>query len=143
MQGEIHILSQGGGSRRSAAGTTASLATDAAANLDIPAIGSKSYVLHAIQTSGSAWVTVYTDTQSRTNDANRQITTDPVAGGGVIAECVTVGGTMQILTPAPNGFNADGIYGNNPSSNIYVKVVNRHTSAAAVTVTLKYLPLEY
>ena len=46
----------------------------------------KTYVLHKIETDKAAWVTVYTDQTSRTADANRNETTDPLPGSGVIAE---------------------------------------------------------
>ena len=130
----------GGGSglasRTTGAATASSLANDAAANLTITA--AKTYALHKIQTSHAAWVTLYTDTTSRTQDANRTESTDPVAGSGVIAEVITSDGATQKITPAAMGYNDDGT----PSTNAYVKVVNKSGSTAAVTVTLHFVPLE-
>ena len=130
----------GGGSglssRTTGASTASSLANDASANLTITA--AKTYALHKIQTSHAAWVTLYTDTTSRTQDASRSEATDPVAGSGVIAEVITSDGATQKITPAAMGYNDDGT----PSTNAYVKVVNKSGNTAAVTVTLHFVALE-
>ena len=130
----------GGGSglasRTTGAATASSLANDAAANLTITA--AKTYALHKIQTSHAAWVTLYTDTTSRTQDANRTDSTDPVAGSGVIAEVITSDGATQKITPAAMGYNDDGT----PSTNAYVKVVNKSGNTANLTVTLHFVALE-
>ena len=123
-------------SRTTGAATASSLANDAAANLTITA--AKTYALHKIQTSHAAWVTLYTDTTSRTQDANRTDSTDPVAGSGVIAEVITSDGATQKITPGAIGYNDDGT----PSTNAYVKVVNKSGSTANVTVTLHFVSLE-
>ena len=123
-------------SSRTTANATATIANNASANLTIAA--AKTYALHKIQTSHAAWVTLYTDTTSRTQDANRTESTDPVAGSGVIAEVITSDGATQKITPAAMGYNDDGT----PSTNAYVKVVNKSGNTAAVTVTLHFVPLE-
>ena len=123
-------------SSRTTANATATIANGASANLTIAA--AKTYALHKIQTSHAAWVTLYTDTTSRTQDASRTESTDPVAGSGVIAEVITSDGATQKITPAAMGYNDDGT----PSTNAYVKVVNKSGSTAAVTVTLHFVPLE-
>ena len=123
-------------SSRTTANATATIANGASANLTIAA--AKTYALHKIQTSHAAWVTLYTDTTSRTQDANRTESTDPVAGSGVIAEVITSDGATQKITPAAMGYNDDGT----PSTNAYVKVVNKSGNTAAVTVTLHFVPLE-
>ena len=130
----------GGGSglssRTTGSSTASSLANDASANLTITA--AKTYALHKIQTSHAAWVTLYTDTTSRTQDANRTESTDPVAGSGVIAEVITSDGATQKITPAAMGYNDDGT----PSTNAYVKVVNKSGNTANLTVTLHFVALE-
>ena len=130
----------GGGSglqsRTTGSATASGLVNDAAANLTITA--AKTYALHKIQTSHAAWVTLYTDTTSRTQDASRSESTDPVAGSGVIAEVITSDGATQKITPAAMGYNDDGT----PSTNAYVKVVNKSGNTAAVTVTLHFVALE-
>ena len=123
-------------SSRTTANATATIANNASANLTIAA--AKTYALHKIQTSHAAWVTLYTDTTSRTQDASRTESTDPVAGSGVIAEVITSDGATQKITPAAMGYNDDGT----PSTNAYVKVVNKSGNTAAVTVTLHFVPLE-
>ena len=123
-------------SSRTTANATATIANNASANLTIAA--AKTYALHKIQTSHAAWVTLYTDTTSRTQDASRTESTDPVAGSGVIAEVITSDGATQKITPAAMGYNDDGT----PSTNAYVKVVNKSGNTAAITVTLHFVPLE-
>ena len=123
-------------SRTTAAATTSSLADQASGNIDITA--AKAYALLKIQTSHAAWVTLYTDTTSRTNDASRNITTDPLPGSGVIAEVLLSDGGVQKITPGLIGYNDDAT----PTTTVYAKVQNRSGSAATITVTLHYLALE-
>ena len=136
--GATKTISISGGlpSRTTANGTTASIANNTAADLTIAA--AKTYVLHEIEVDKAAWVTLYTDTTSRTNDASRTELEDPAAGAGIIAEIVTTGAVSQKLTPGTVGFNLDGT----PSTNVYLKVVNKSGSTGTVQVTLKYLALE-
>ena len=136
MFGTINILTQGAPARRTAIGTTASIANNASDNITIAA--AKTYVLHQIEVDKAAWVTLYTDDTSRTSDANRTELEDPSAGSGVIAEIVTVGPTQQKITPGTIGFNYDVT----PSTNVYIKVVNKSGSTGTVQVTLTYLALE-
>ena len=136
MFGTINILTQGAPARRTAIGTTASIANNASDNITIAV--AKTYVLHQIEVDKAAWVTLYTDDTSRTNDANRTELEDPSAGSGVIAEIVTVGPTQQKITPGTIGFNYDVT----PSTNVYIKVVNKSGSTGTVQVTLTYLALE-
>ena len=130
----------GGGSglqaRTTANTATASIADGASANIEITA--AKTYALQKIQTSAAAWVTLYSDTGSRTNDASRNESTDPLPGSGVIAEVITTGAAIQKITPGTIGWNDDGV----PSSNVYLKVVNKSGSSQAITVTLHYVQLE-
>jgi len=126
----------GGGSRTTANASTGSIANNASANISITA--AKVYALLKVQTSAAAWVTLYTDSTTRSNDASRAETTDPTPGSGVIAEVITSGATTQIMTPGVIGWNNDGT----PSTTVYAKVVNKSGSTQAITVTLHYLPLE-
>ena len=113
---------------------TQSIASGAVANLSIAT--PKTYVLYSIETSHAAWVTLYSDTASRTADTSRAETTDPTPGSGVLAEVITTGATTQLITPGSICFNsaATGI--------TYAKVVNKSGSTANVSVTLTYLQLE-
>ena len=138
--GTIDLVANAGGSglqsRTTGAATSAGLANNAAGNLTITA--AKTYVLHKIQTSHAAWVTVYTDSTARTNDASRTESTDPLPGSGVIAEVITSDGATQPITPGTIGWNNEGT----PTTNAYVKVVNKSGSTADVTVTLHFVALE-
>ena len=123
-------------SRTTGAATSSSLANNAAGNLTI--VAAKTYALHKIQTSHAAWVTLYTDSTSRTNDAARSETTDPLPGSGIIAEVITSDGAIQPITPGTIGWNNEGT----PTTNAYVKVVNKSGSTTDVTVTLHFVALE-
>ena len=122
--------------RTTANATTLNIADGSVANITIQA--AKSYLLHKIQTSHAAWVTVYTDATNRTGDGSRNETTDPQPGSGVIAEVITSSAATQLITPGTVGFNNDST----ASTNVYLKVVNKSGGAASITVTLHYVKLE-
>ena len=130
----------GGGSglqsRTSANAATASIANGASANIQITA--AKTYALQKIQTDAAAWVTLYVSDAARTADASRNETTDPLPGAGVIAEVITSDGAIQNITPGTLGWNDDGT----PSTNAYLKVVNKSGTTRAITVTLHFVALE-
>jgi len=141
-QGRITAASNGTagsalGQRTTANATTASLAHEEAGNLDITGVA-KTFALHKIQTSVAAWVVLYTDAASRTADASRNITTDPLPGSGVIAEILMSDGGIQKITPGTIGYNDDAT----PVTTVYAKVQNRNGTAGTVTVTLHFVPLE-
>jgi len=132
--------SGGGGSSLQNRGTlsvsTSSIANNAATNVGL--VGYKSYALLKVETNYAAWVTIYTSTSARTADSGRPETTDPTPGSGVIAEVITTGAATQLITPAAIGFNNDAT----PSTNVYLKVVNKSGSTQSITVTLTLLQLE-
>ena len=139
MTGTIHVITQGSSglqSRTTVSGSTGSIAANASVGMTLDV--AKTYVLHKIQTDAKAWVVVYTDTTSRTNDANRTELEDPVAGAGIIAEVITAGAVTQKITPGTIGFNDDGT----PSNNAYLKVVNKSGGTNTINVTLHFLQLE-
>ena len=124
-------------SRKIGIDTTSPIGLGSTGNIEISA--SKTYVLYSIETNYPAWVTLYTDANSRTLDASRLETQDPLPGSGVIAEVITTSGNLnQLITPGIIGFNNDSP----TTSNIYVKVVNKHSSEVAIGVTINYLKLE-
>jgi len=124
-------------SRNTANGTTSSIANDVASNLNITSM-CKSYHLLKIETDAAAWVTLYTDATSRTNDASRNILTDPTPGSGVIAEAITTSAGTVNFTPAIVGWNNDST----PTTTIYAKVVNKSGSTRTITTTLTIIPIE-
>tara|TARA_B100002019_G_C21273217_1_gene603631 strand:- start:3311 stop:4303 length:993 start_codon:yes stop_codon:yes gene_type:complete len=130
----------GGGSslqsRTTVAGTTASIGAGGSANLDL--VAAKTFALLKVETSHAAWVTIYSDNNSRQSDASRAITVDPDPGLGILTEVITSGNTLQQITPAAMCWNND----NTTSTNTYLKVTNQGTSAATITVTLTYVALE-
>ena len=123
-------------SRATASATASGLQNAGSADLTITA--AKAYALLKIQTSHAAWVTLYTDTTSRTNDSARSEQTDPLPGTGVIAEVITTGDDIQKITPGVIGWNNDGT----PSTNTYLKVVNKSGSQVDLTVTLHFVQIE-
>lgn len=117
--------------------TSSGHATDAAENITITAY--KGYALYKIEVSEPAWVTLYVSSAARTADANRQITLDPTPGSGVIAEAITQASSETVLfTPAVIGFNDDAT----PSTNVYLKVVNRSGTTQSINVELTVTQLE-
>jgi hypothetical protein len=128
----------GGGSgltsRATSAAATSSIANGASANISISA--ANTYSLLKVQTSAAAWVTLYTDTTSRTNDASRSEDVDPLPGSGVVAEVITTEASTVLISPAIIGFDS------NSGSTVYAKVVNKSGTTQAITVTLTYVQLE-
>ena len=132
----VATASSGLQSRATGQATSSGLANNAAGNITI--VAAKTYALQKIQTSHAAWVVLYTDSTARTNDAARTETTDPLPGSGIIAEVITSDGATQPITPGTIGWNNEGT----PTTNAYVKVVNKSGSTADVTVTLHFVALE-
>jgi hypothetical protein len=121
--------------RRTIAITQPSATDGSAYNLSISG-APNTYALLKIETSHAAWVTLYTDTSSRTNDSTRSEDTDPTPGDGVIAEVITGGSVSQKLTPAPFG------YSDTQNNTIYVKAVNKSGSTVNLQVTVTVVALE-
>ena len=132
--GNVTWVTSAGLAARGTVSSTSALANDGIANVSITT--PKTFVLLKVETSHAAWVTLYTDTTSRTADASRQISVDPIPGSGVVAEVITTGAQTQLITPGAICFNsaAAGI--------TYAKIVNKSGSTANVQVTLTYVALE-
>ena len=130
----VNTTNTGGLQTRKTASVTQSIADNTAANVSIST--AKGFALYSIETSHAAWVTLYTDTTSRTNDASRVETTDPTPGSGVLAEVITTGALTQLITPGTICFNSGAV------ATTYAKIVNKSGSTANVQVTLTYLQLE-
>ena len=122
------------GASRTTVSATNSIASNGIANISMTT--PKTYALLSIETSHAAWVTLYSDTASRTADSSRNETTDPVAGSGVLAEVITSGSTTQLITPASVCFNSAS------ANTTYLKIVNKSGGTANVQVTLTYVSLE-
>jgi hypothetical protein len=102
--------------------------------------GFKSYALIKIETTSSAWVRIYSDSNSRDNDVtSRSLNEDPVPGNGVIAEVVTRQFPFQqTFTPYSMGGSSE----NPPSTTIYAAVKNLCGITTDLTVSLTILQLE-
>jgi len=90
-----------------------------------------------VNLSTAGWIRLYTDIQSRENDATRSIGEDPAPGSGVIAEVVTTGiSTTQIISPFVMGGDIynDGM--------IYVSIQNLSGTTQTITANLTILQLE-
>ena len=119
--------------------TTASLANNAAGNIEVTA--HKSYSLLKIQPSIAAWVTLYVDAASRTADANRVQGADPAPDAGVIAEVITTAANQEIkMSPGVLGWHQDA--GNDGVNTVFCKVVNLSGSTGTCTVSLTVVQLE-
>ena len=130
----VNTTSTGGLQTRKAANVTQSIANNTAANVSIST--AKGFALYSIETSHAAWVTLYTDTTSRTNDASRVETTDPTPGSGVLAEVITTGAMVQMITPGTICFNSGSV------ATTYAKIVNKSGSTANISVGLSYVQIE-
>jgi hypothetical protein len=119
---------------RTTAQVTQSIANNTAANVSFTT--PKTYALLKIETSHAAWVTLYSDTASRTADSTRNEQTDPTPGSGVLAEVITAGGTTQLITPGTICFNSNAI------GTTYAKIVNKSGTTNNITVTLTYVQIE-
>ena len=130
----VNTTNSAGLQSRTTVSATNSIAANGIANISMTT--PKTYALLSIETSHAAWVTLYSDTASRTADSSRNETTDPVAGSGVLAEVITSGSTTQLITPASVCFNSAG------ANTTYLKIVNKSGGTANVQVTLTFVPME-
>ena len=130
----VNTTNSAGLQSRTTVSATNSIAANGIANISMTT--PKTYALLSIETSHAAWVTLYSDTASRTADSSRNETTDPVAGSGVLAEVITSGSTTQLITPASLCFNSAS------ANTTYLKIVNKSGSTANVQVTLTFVALE-
>ena len=125
-------------SRTTVSGTTILIAPGTYDTFDISG-GFKTYALIQINLSDSAWCRIYSSSQARTNDLNRNVGEDPAPGSGVIAEVITTGQNQeQIITPFTLGGNTESPV----STNIYVAVTNLSGQNTTITATLTILQLE-
>ena len=126
-------------SSRSQVVATTALSVPAGNTENCQVVGYKSYLLSKVATNYPAWVRIYSDATSRTNDASRTEGTDPLPGSGVIAEIITSSGSLtQLITPGVIGFNNDGT----TTSTIYLSITNKDVSSRIITATLNLLQLE-
>ena len=136
----IASISASGGSLQSrtiVTGVTTAIERYGIGNTEIT--GFKSYGLMRVGLSTDAWIRIYTDSASRTADANRSVGEDPAPGAGVIGEFRSVGITTgAIFSPYTMGGNMDTPVG----TTIYASVKNLSTHTQSITGYLTILQLE-
>ena len=139
--GNLSWAASGTASRTTTNASTGSIAQAASTNITIPTPG-KTISLLKVAIDAPAYVILYTDSTSRSNDASRSEGTDPTPGSGVLTEVSTTtsGASTFLMTPAVLGWNNDGT----PANQIYAKVVNKRATSGSntITVTLTSLALE-
>ena len=123
-------------SRVSKTVTTDLIAAGTSTNIDIN--GFKGYDIYSIQVDNAAWVTVYTSIAARISDSARSISTNPTSGIGVVAEMISTGPVIQLITPAVRGFSSE----NPPTNSIPLKVYNNGSATSNITVTLTLIQTE-
>lgn len=117
--------------------TTALISSGVTTQLNID--GYKTYLLSKVSTNYPAWVRIYSDSVSRTNDLTRSQLVDPLPGAGIIAEIITTPGSLtQKITPGVIGFNDDNV----TTGTIYVSITNNDVVSRAMSVTLTLLQME-
>jgi hypothetical protein len=126
----------GATSRTTANITTGSLGNAVTANANIT--GFKGYNLYTISTTAAAWVRIYTSVAARTADASRTQGNDPNPGAGVLAEVITTGNQIIVMSPGVVCFNNESP----PTTNIPIAVTNNSGGPAAITVELTILQTE-
>ena len=132
--GNVSWATPSGLQTRTTAQVTVSATQDVAVNTQITT--PNGYALLAIGTSHAAWVTLYMDTNSRSLDAGRGETSDPVPGSGVLAEIITTGSATQYITPGAFCFNTAS------NNTTYIKAVGKAAGTVNLTITLTYIQLE-
>ena len=139
--GNLSWAASGTASRTTTNASTGSISQAASTNITIPTPG-KTFSLLKVAISAPAYVILYTDSTSRSNDASRSEGTDPTPGSGVLTEVSTTtsGASTFLMTPAVLGWNNDST----PANQIYAKVVNKRATSGSntITVTLTSVALE-
>jgi hypothetical protein len=115
---------------------TPSISPQQTSNLNLN--GYRGYILYKIETSSAAWIRIYSDNNSRTNDSSRLQQDDPAPNSGVIAEIITQGNESVVITPGVYGFNNE----TTPVEIIPISVTNLSQSTTPITVTLTVLKTE-
>ena len=137
--GVVTVTAAGGSlqNRVTVSASTTSIADNAVGFTTVT--GFKTYSLMKVGVSTAAWVRIYTDDISRSNDTNRGVGEDPNPGSGVIAEVVTTGiSTQQMITPFTMGGNMEDPVGDT----IYLAITNLSGSTQSITADLTILQLE-
>lgn len=124
--------------RGGSAVTTATIADGGALDVTIPNTGRFGEFI-SVTISHAAWLTIYTNTASRTADATRLEGDDPTPGSGVLLEVITTATKLSVpVTPSAAYFNSE----TTPLPELYAKIVNKSGAARALTITLQVMPIQ-
>ena len=104
--------------------------------VDAQVVTPKSYMLWKVEVNYACWLRLYCDTNSRSADQSRNIDSDPLPGSGVLAEVISSGQTVQLITPGTLCFNSGG------SNTTYLRIDDRSNGTNNHTIILHYLQLE-
>ena len=121
---------------QSRASVSATYSVGANGFVDATIVTPKSYMLWKVEVNYACWLRLYCDTNSRTADQGRNNDSDPLPGSGVLAEVISSGQTVQLITPGTLCFNSAG------SNATYLRVDDRSGGTNNHTITLRYLQLE-
>lgn len=117
--------------------TSASIA-DGGSDLKEFTLNGSGHLLYKVETDVAAWIRIYTNTTSRTNDSARTIDEDPINVDGLLSEIITTGAQTVSLAPGIVVYNDES-----PVSNtLLVNIVNKSGNNASVTVTITTVQLE-
>lgn len=136
--GIISAVAASGLESRTTISQSQSITAGATGNIDFAGTAFKSYLILKTAVSHAAWVTLYTDSASRSADTSRSQGTDPSPGSGVLLDVVTTGNQTVLITPGTFGFNND----TSPVGTIYASVRNNSGATATITLSLTIVKLE-
>ena len=122
------------GVRNTVTYTATNLADTSTTNFSITT--PNTYALLKVELSHAAWVRLYTDSTSRSNDGSRDQTVDPLPGSGVIAEVISTSAVNQLITPGVIGFSST------QNNTTYVAMTNNSGSQVNLQLQLTFVPLE-
>ena len=119
-------------------GTTPQLPADTNEKININ--GFRGYVLYKVTVLGApAWIQIYNNDANRIADEQRPHYTPPGTNIGLIAEVTTTQANQTVtLAPAVYGYNDETPV----TTNIPIRVTNRSTTPATITVALTLVKIE-
>lgn len=98
-----------------------------------------SYFIQSVTVSSPAWVRIYSDQTSRTDDLNRSINIDAPINSGLICEIISYkSGTVQVSPFVPGGDTQT-----NSTGYCFVTLTNLSDVASSITINLQLLRLEH
>jgi hypothetical protein len=129
----------GGGGAGNRANVTINTGTIAnAATFTGNVVMAKGYAVYKIATTNAAWVRLYSNATTQSEDSGRSQNNDPQPGSGVMVEAITNGANVVLISPSALGWNDS----TPPSNAIPISVTNLSGGSADIGVTFTYLGIE-